>query len=84
MGADRVDAVEHHLQSFFTTRPDNPITETGVLSEASSGGLSSRLGQRRADLSHQPLDPLIVGGPWVLAAGAGALGVRALVKAARH
>src|SRR4051812_29479418 len=83
IAADRVDAVEHHAASLFTTRPDNPITETGVLSERSAGGLSSRLGQHRADLSHQPLDPLIVGGPWVLAGGAAILGVRAIVRAGR-
>jgi hypothetical protein len=69
MGADRVDAWEHHLQSFLTLRPDNPITETGVLSEFTRHGYRSRVGQRRTDLVHQPLDPLIVAGPW-LAAGA--------------
>jgi hypothetical protein len=68
LAADRVDAGEHHLKSLLTLRPDNPITETGVLSEFSRHGYSSRVGQRRADLSHQPLDPLIVGGPWLAAA----------------
>jgi hypothetical protein len=68
LAADRVDAGEHHLQSLVSLRPDNPITETGVLSEFSRHGYSSRVGQRRADLVHQPLDPLIVGGPWVAAA----------------
>jgi len=71
LGADRVDAWEHHLQSFLTLRPDNPITETGVLSEFSRHGFKSRFGQRRADLSHQSLDPLIVAGPWVAAACVG-------------
>ena len=33
VAADRVDAWEHHLRSFATLRPDNPVTETGVLSE---------------------------------------------------
>jgi hypothetical protein len=54
-----------------------------VLSERSAGGLSSRLGQHRADLSHQPIDPVLVGAPWVLAGGAAVLGLRALVRAAR-
>src|SRR3954452_7127069 len=36
--ADRVDAWEHHLQSFLTPRPDNPITETGVRSEFTHHG----------------------------------------------
>jgi hypothetical protein len=42
IAADRVDAWESHLRSFLTLRPDNPITETGVLSEFSRHGLSSR------------------------------------------
>src|ERR1700712_4603129 len=41
--ADRVDAWESHLASFATLRPDNPITETGVMAEFTHGGLSSRL-----------------------------------------
>lgn len=69
VAADRVDAWEHHLRSFATLRPDNPITETGVLSEFSRGGVRSRVGQKRTDLSHQWMDPIIVGGPWALAAG---------------
>jgi hypothetical protein len=66
--ADRVDAAESHLQSLVTLHPDNPITETGVLSEFSRRGLSSRFRRGRADLVHQPLDPIIVAGPWLLAA----------------
>jgi hypothetical protein len=53
-----------------TLRPDNPITQTGVLSEARRHGLSSRLGHNRADVKHHWLDPIVVGAPWVLA-GAG-------------
>lgn len=63
---DRVDAVESHLQSLATLRPDNPITETGVLSEASRHGLSSRFGRKRADLAHAWVDPIIVVGPWLV------------------
>jgi hypothetical protein len=81
--ADRVDAVENHLKSFLTLRPDNPITETGVLSEFTRHGLSSRFGQRRADLKHQWLDPIIVAGPWVAAAAVATSGVRKLVGAVR-
>jgi len=64
--ADRVDAIESHLRSFVTTRPDNPITQTGVLSEGRRRGFSSRFGRNRADLGHTWLDPIIVVGPWVL------------------
>jgi hypothetical protein len=59
--------VENHVRSLASLHPDNPITETGVLSEFSHHGISSRLGHNRADLKHQLLDPLIVAGPWVIA-----------------
>jgi hypothetical protein len=78
--ADRVDAVEEHLRSFLTTRPDNPITETGVRSEFTHSGLSSRLGKKRTDLVHQSLDPIVVAGPWVAAAAGAVLGTRRLVR----
>ena len=79
MAADRVDATGSTLRSFASRHPDNPLTETGVLSEISHHGLSSRLGEKRADLMHQPLDPIIVAAPWVLAGGvAYALGKRVL------
>jgi hypothetical protein len=81
LAADRVDAVESHLQSFLTTRPDNPVTETGVASELSHGGLGSRIGHKRADLVHQPLDPVLVAGPWVVAGGVALLGLRKLARA---
>jgi hypothetical protein len=67
LAADRVDSVGSHLRSFVTLHPDNPITETGLASEFSHHGISSRFGTRRADLNHAWLDPLIVAGPWVLA-----------------
>ena len=84
LAADRVDALESHLRSFLTLRPDNPVTETGVLSEFSHHGVASRVGKKRADLTHQPLDPIIVAGPWVAAGGVGYLGVKRLLKAARR
>ena len=84
MLADRVDAVEEHLKSFATLRPDNPITETGIKAEFTHHGLSSRIGRKRTDLVHQPLDPVIVAGPWVAAAGAAVAGGRALVRSLVH
>jgi hypothetical protein len=80
IAADRVDAWESHLASFATGRPDNPITETGVLAEPARHGLSSRVGTKRADLSHQWLDPVVVAGPWVLAGGAGVAVIRAVLR----
>jgi hypothetical protein len=83
LAADRVDAWESHLRSFATLHPDNPITETGVLSEFSRHPIASRVGQKRADLTHQPLDPIIVAGPWVIAAAAAYVGLKALRKTGR-
>jgi hypothetical protein len=69
MAADRVDSVGSSFRSFLTLRPDNPITETGVLSEFSHHGVSSRVGAKRTDVRHQVLDPFIVGTPWLLRLG---------------
>ncbi len=69
VAADRVDAAESHLRSFATLHPDNPITQTGVLSEFKRHGISSRFGHNRADVRHAWIDPLLVGGPWVYVAG---------------
>jgi hypothetical protein len=66
LAADRVDATLSHVRSFATLRPDNPITETGILSEFTHHGIRSRFGKKRADVKHQWLDPIIVAGPWVL------------------
>jgi hypothetical protein len=84
IAADRVDAWESHLRSFLTLRPDNPITETGVLSEFSRHGLSSRFGKKRADRAHQLLDPVIVAGPWVALAGAAYAATRRLTGRRRN
>ena len=78
IAADRVDSLESNLQSLFTRRPDNPITESGLTSEFSHHGIKSRLGQKRADLTHQSLDPLIVGTPWAIRLGVAYFGGKAL------
>jgi len=80
LGADRVDALESALASFLTLHPDNPVTETGVLSEVKRHGWSSRVGRNRADVRHQPLDPVIVLAPWVVG---GAIGYR-VVRSVRR
>ena len=77
VAGDRVDAWGAHLRSFATLHPDNPITQTGVLSEFSASG-SLRRG--RSDRRHHLVDPVIVAGPWVAAAGAAFLGVRRVVQ----
>ncbi|GAA3286951.1 hypothetical protein ACFFON_05400 [Arthrobacter citreus] len=83
IAADRVDAGGSHLRSFLTAHPDNPVTETGVLSEFTRHGLSSRLGKNRADLKEQALAPVFAAGPWILAGGAAFAVARRLVRAAR-
>jgi hypothetical protein len=77
---DRVDAWGAHLRSFASLHPDNPVTQTGVLSEFSVSG-TSRSG--RSDRLHHLVDPVIVGGPWVAAAGVAFLGARRLVQRVR-
>jgi hypothetical protein len=64
--ADRVDAAEHHLRSLLSSRPDNPITETGIKAEFSHKGIESRLGRKRVDVKHAWLDPILIGGPWII------------------
>lgn len=66
IAADRVDSVESNLRSYLTLHPDNPITETGILSEYWRHGIKSRFGHKRADVKHQWMDPLIIGTPWVI------------------
>ncbi len=76
VAADRVDAVESHLRSLLTLRPDNPITQTGLLSEFRRHPISSRFRQHRADLHHSWIDPILVAGPWVLVGAGTATAVR--------
>jgi hypothetical protein len=66
IAGDRADAITSHLKSFATRRPDNPITETGVLSEARRHGLTSRRDSKRVDNNHTWMDPILIAGPWVI------------------
>ncbi|MCG5432993.1 hypothetical protein LV457_11945 [Mycobacterium sp. MYCO198283] len=83
IAADRVDAVESHLASFVTLRPDNPFTQTGVKTEFTHNGLAARRGSKRADVKHAWLDPILVGGPWIASGALLARGVRKLVRRKR-
>jgi hypothetical protein len=65
LGADRVDAVESHLLSLATLRPDNPLTETGISGELTHRGWRARVATTRVDKSHTWMDPFLVAGPWV-------------------
>jgi hypothetical protein len=67
IAGDRVEAIGAHARSLLTLRPDNPITETGILGEPRYRPLTSRFGRGRIDTHHTWMDPIIVAGPWVLA-----------------
>ena len=84
IAGDRVDAVGSHLKSLASLRPDNPFTETGVLSERRRRPIASRFGRGRADLKHMWMDPLLVAGPWLLAGDAVVWGVIKAAKAAKR
>lgn len=64
---DRVDAATAHVRSFASRRPDDPITQSGVLGERGRSPVASRTRPGRSDGKHAWLDPLLVVGPWVLA-----------------
>jgi hypothetical protein len=70
MGADRIDVLESRITALLSGRPDSRVLETGVLSEFTHGGLSSRLGKHRADVKHHWIDAVLFAAPYVaLAAG---------------
>ncbi|WP_432485551.1 hypothetical protein [Kineococcus esterisolvens] len=81
VAADRVDSLEETLKSFASRHPDDPVTETGVLAEPAHHPLRSRRG--RADVHHQPLDPVLVAAPWVVGGVLGYRVVRALARRVR-
>ena len=79
---DRVDSTTAHLTSLFSRRPDDPITQSGILGERGHRPFSSRFGRGRADLKHAWLDPLLVLAPWVLAGTVFVMLGRAVVRPA--
>ena len=82
IAGDRLDAAESRVRSYASLRPDNLLTESGVLGELRRHPLRSRAG--RVDRRHQVLDPVIAAGPAVLrVVGAAAL-VRAVVRRVRR
>ncbi|GAB7189526.1 hypothetical protein NUM3379_02320 [Kineococcus sp. NUM-3379] len=83
IAADRVDALESQVASLATRRPDQPLTQSGVLGEIGAHPLASRLGRGRVDVHHQALDPVLVLGPWIAAGGLGVAVVRAVRRRRR-
>ena len=65
LAADRIDVKEQAVLSLLRGRPDDPITQTGILGERRYHGLSSRRRGHRVDTVHHTIDPVIVGLPWV-------------------
>ena len=78
IAGDRIDVAESRLSAALGGRPDNPITETGVLSEFKHGAYRTRFGQHRADLKHQPLDLLLWALPYAAIAGAAYMTAKAI------
>jgi hypothetical protein len=70
IAGDRVDVLESRISALFRGRPDNVITETGVLSEFKNRGYRTRFGQHRVDLKHQPIDLVMWAAPYLAIAGA--------------
>jgi hypothetical protein len=81
MAADRVDVLESSVEAALQGRPDNPISESGVVAEFKRHGIRSRVGTPRVDRKHQPIDALIVAGPWLLAGYAAYRAGRMLARA---
>lgn len=64
---DRVESAGAHARSMFSRRPDDPITQSGVLGERGRRPIASRMRPGRIDMKHAWMDPILVLGPWVLA-----------------
>ena len=78
IAGDRVDVLESRVSAVLAGRPDNPITETGVLREFKGGAFRTRFGQHRADLKHQPIDLVLWAAPYLAIAGGVYLAARAM------
>lgn len=77
---DRVDAATSHAKSLFSTRPDDPISQSGVRGEWGHRPIASRLRRGRIDMKHAWLDPILVVGPWVVSAVLTAAAGRAVLR----
>ena len=65
---DRIESAGAHARSLFSRRPDDRVTQSGILGERGRGPISSRVGRGRVDVRHAWMDPVLVVGPWVVAA----------------
>lgn len=82
VAGDRVDVLENRIAALRRLRPDNPITETGVLGEFKNKAYRTRFGQHRADLKHLPIDLVMWAAPYAVIGAGIYLGAKAIKKAA--
>ena len=68
--ADRIDVIESRIAAALRLRPDFLFTEAGLGAEIKHRGLRARIGQRRADVKHLPVDVLMFAGTTVVGLGA--------------
>lgn len=66
IAADRVDVLESRISGLLHMRPDNPVTESGIMAEKHYHGLASRRGQNRYDVRHHALDYAMMAAPYAL------------------
>jgi hypothetical protein len=64
---DRIEVAGAMARSLVSRRPDNPITQTGVLLHLPPDRQPLGFSGTRVDKSHRWMDPLIVAGPWLVA-----------------
>lgn len=81
IAGDRVESAGAHVKSFLTRDPDDPLTQSGVFGERGRKPVASRLRPGRVDMKHAWIDPILVVGPWVLAAFVVVSAGRAVVRA---
>lgn len=82
--ADRLEAGIAHMKSLASRRPDDPVSQSGILGEWDRGAIRSRFGRGRIDLKHTWMDPLVILGPWILAVVIGATAVKRVVRVFRR
>lgn len=65
IAADRVEFLGSRGTALLQGRPDNLISETGIVAELKHSGIRSRTGRNscRVDTAHTWMDPLLVGAP---------------------
>lgn len=68
--ADRIDLVESRIGALLKGRPDNLLQEAGLKAEVKRHGLRARVGRRRADVKHLPIEVIAFALPRVVLAGA--------------